>query len=132
MFKKLIVTVVILATATTAMARDITVTFADGSKHQYNNTPDSVTPEQVMARVSQEFPNKTLVNIDGGRKQEAEVDFWDSGWGTFTKIAIGVVAGVVLWKVSAPLRTGCQHYNDRAKDGSLCGKRSADYRPGGN
>jgi hypothetical protein len=26
---------------------------------------------------------------------------------------------------------GCQHYSDRAKDGSLCGLRSADSRPGG-
>ena len=25
----------------------------------------------------------------------------------------------------------CQHYNDRARDGSLCGLRSADSRPGG-
>ena len=26
----------------------------------------------------------------------------------------------------------CQHYSDTAKDGSLCGNRSADSRPGGN
>lgn len=29
------------------------------------------------------------------------------------------------------LAGNCQHYSDTAKDGSLCGNRSADSRPGG-
>jgi hypothetical protein len=132
MFKKLIVTVVILATATTAMARDITVSFADGSNHQYNNTPNSVTPEQIQARVAQDFPHKQLVNIDGGRKQhhEEEVGFWDSGWGTAIKV---VVFGAILYKLSTPLiaTSGCDFDWQRAKDGSRCGGRSAASRPGG-
>lgn len=48
------------------MPRDITVTFADGSQHVYQNAPDDVTPEQVQARASQEF-NKPITGLDGGR-----------------------------------------------------------------
>jgi hypothetical protein len=128
MFKKLIVTLVILATATTAMARDITVTFADGSKHQYNNAPDSVTPEQVMARVSQEFPNKTLVNVDGGKAVESE-----SIWPTVGKIVLGVlVIGALGYAIrGAHASHPCVLPTDRASNGSLCGGRASSVRPGG-
>jgi hypothetical protein len=130
MFKKLIVTVVILATATTAMARDITVTFADGSKHQYNNTPDSVTPEQVMARVSQEFPNKTLVNIDGGKAVESE-----SIWPTVGKVVLGVLVigalGYAIRHAHVAQTHPCVLPTDIAKDGSRCGGRASSVRPGG-
>jgi len=64
-------------------------------------------------------------------KQEPEVGFWDSGWGTVAKVAIVVVAGAALWKLSAPLSTGCANPWDIAKDGSKCGLRSAASRPGG-
>ena len=47
------------------MARNITVTFDDGTSHVYANTPDEVTPAQVEQRASSEF-NKKVVNIDGG------------------------------------------------------------------
>ena len=48
------------------MARNITISFEDGTSHQYANVPDNVTPEQVQARASGEFGNKAIVNIDGG------------------------------------------------------------------
>lgn len=47
--------------------RNITLTFEDGSIHQYNNVPDDITPEQVNARAQKEFSNKRVTNIDGGR-----------------------------------------------------------------
>lgn len=53
------------------MARTITLTFDDGTTHQYQNAPDDITPDAVMARASQEFAGKGIVNIDGGRGQQA-------------------------------------------------------------
>jgi hypothetical protein len=50
------------------MPRNITITFNDGASHRYENIPDSVTPDMIEARVSKDFPGKTISNIDGGRK----------------------------------------------------------------
>lgn len=47
--------------------RNITVTFADGDTHIYQNAPDDVTPEQVTARAQREF-GKTVTQLDGGRQ----------------------------------------------------------------
>lgn len=52
------------------MARTITVTFDDGSTHQYQNAPDDVTPDQVSARANQEF-GKKVVHLDGGRATQS-------------------------------------------------------------
>lgn len=49
--------------------RTITVTFADGSSHAYQNAPDDVTPEMVEARAVKEF-GKQVSNLDGGKGQE--------------------------------------------------------------
>tara|TARA_R110000772_G_scaffold128816_1_gene236591 strand:+ start:1250 stop:2803 length:1554 start_codon:yes stop_codon:yes gene_type:complete len=51
------------------MPKNITVTFDDGSSHVYQNTPDTVTPEEVAQRASQEF-GKRVVNMDGGEQPE--------------------------------------------------------------
>ncbi len=48
------------------MARNITVTFSDGTSHVYQNAPDTISPADVQARASSEFAGKTLTNIDGG------------------------------------------------------------------
>lgn len=50
------------------MPRNITVTFADGSTHIYQNAPDDVTPEQITARAQQEF-GQEVAALDGGRGQ---------------------------------------------------------------
>lgn len=47
------------------MPRNITVTFADGSTHIYQNTPDEITPEEVTQRATKEF-SKQVTNLDGG------------------------------------------------------------------
>ena len=49
------------------MPRNITVTFADGSQHVYNNAPDEATPESVSVRASQEF-GKSVKALDGGKE----------------------------------------------------------------
>lgn len=59
------------------MPRNITVTLQDGRTHVYNGVPDNVTPEQVSARVEQEFGGAP-VNIDGGRKGGQEFPAGDS------------------------------------------------------
>lgn len=48
------------------MARNITVTFSDGTSHVYQNAPDNVTPDQAQARAEKEF-SKTVTALDGGR-----------------------------------------------------------------
>jgi hypothetical protein len=53
------------------MPRDITITFSDGTKHQYNNTPDSVTPDDIEKRAKKDYPTKKISNISGGKKKSA-------------------------------------------------------------
>jgi len=48
------------------MARNITVTFNDGTSHVYQNAPDDLTPDMVSARAQQEF-GKAVTSLDGGR-----------------------------------------------------------------
>ena len=48
------------------MARNITVTFDDGTSHVYQNAPDNLTPDMVQARAQQDF-GKTVKALDGGR-----------------------------------------------------------------
>ncbi len=52
------------------MARNITVTFDDGSSHVYQNAPGNLTPEQVTARAQKDF-GKTVAHLDGGKTAEA-------------------------------------------------------------
>lgn len=49
------------------MARNVTVTFDDGSTHVYQNVPDSVTPDQVHARAAQDFAGRSVTALDGGK-----------------------------------------------------------------
>lgn len=53
------------------MPRNITVTFADGTSHVYQNAPDNITPDAVAARAQQEF-GKQITNLDGGRPAAPE------------------------------------------------------------
>jgi hypothetical protein len=135
MFKKLVVSIVILAISTGVAARDITVTFTDGSQHEYNNTPNNVTPSQVKDRVERDFPNKRLNRLEGtAYAYEKEPIEESSGWSTLGYILLGVVVvGAIVY--GAPLimaaSGGCNVPTDRAKDGSRCGGRAASARPGG-
>jgi hypothetical protein len=48
------------------MARNITITFEDGTSHVYQNAPDSLTPSDVQARAEKDF-GKSVSEINGGR-----------------------------------------------------------------
>lgn len=52
------------------MARDVTVTFGDGSSHIYQNAPDDITPGDIQARAEKDF-GKSVTALDGGRKTAA-------------------------------------------------------------
>lgn len=54
------------------MARNVTVTFGDGTSHVYENAPDDITPEAVTARAQKDFAGKTIVHLDGGRGTPTE------------------------------------------------------------
>jgi hypothetical protein len=49
------------------MARDVTVTFEDGTSNVYKNTPDDITPMAVQTRAEKDF-SKKVIEINGGRK----------------------------------------------------------------
>ena len=61
------------------MARNITITFDDGSTHVYQGAPDDVTPESVSDRATKEF-GKSVVKLDGGRTQVKPVDGPSEGY----------------------------------------------------
>lgn len=53
--------------------RNVTVEFADGTKHVYQGVPDDVTPEDVIARVQKDFSGKQVVHLDGGRSPQEQL-----------------------------------------------------------
>lgn len=52
------------------MARNITVTFDDGTTHVYQNAPDDVTPDAVQTRAEKDF-GKSVTHLDGGKAEPA-------------------------------------------------------------
>ncbi len=54
------------------MARNVTVYFADGSRHEYRNVPDDASPEQVAARAGREFQGKQIRHIERAAAPEPE------------------------------------------------------------
>lgn len=50
------------------MPRNITITFDDGTNHEYQNVPDEVTPDQISERANKDFSGKKLKSIGGGNK----------------------------------------------------------------
>lgn len=54
------------------MARNITVTFDDGSTHVYQNAPDDITPDQVSQRAAKDF-GKAVKALDGGRNSAPDM-----------------------------------------------------------
>jgi hypothetical protein len=94
------------------MARDITITFADGTTHVYAKTPDSVTPEMVQSRAHKDF-GKPVAGIDGGKKTEAPqaktslVDDLKQGAGDLAAGAVrgaGSIGATLLTPIDAAAR----------------------------
>lgn len=70
------------------MARNITVTFEDGSTHVYQGAPDDITPEAVTARASNEF-GKAVTALDGGRPAKPA----EPKMGMLGNIGMGAIKG---------------------------------------
>ena len=54
-----------------ADSRNITVTFDDGSSHNYQNVPKDVTPDQIESRAHKEFSSKKVKSIAGDSEPSA-------------------------------------------------------------
>jgi hypothetical protein len=136
MLKKLIAGLVIVALSTSAMARNVTVTFADGSTHRYENTPESVTPEQIVERAQRDFPTFQVVHLDGGRPVEPESE-WTAGKVLMTIFGVVLIGAAIYYGIDMIKHAGaakthpCVNPSDIAKDGSRCGARASSVRPGG-
>lgn len=89
------------------MPRNITITFDDGTSHQYAGVPDNVTPEQVHQRATQEH-GKAIVNIDGGNpQQKPERSFGNVATSAVQNLipSTGRVIGGVAEAVMSPVKT---------------------------
>ena len=83
------------------MARNITVTFDDGTSHVYKNAPDNLTPDMVQARAQQDF-GKAVKSLDGGRAaapsktsaQTKERGFLETIGAPIEAASQGVISGV--------------------------------------
>lgn len=80
--------------------RDITVTFADGSKQVYQGVPDDVKPEQIQARAQKENSGKQISAIDRAAPKRKFSDYLSMGSRAITETA-GDVLGM-----AAPLIPG--------------------------
>jgi hypothetical protein len=89
------------------MPRNITITFDDGTSHQYAGVPDNVTPEQVHQRATQEH-GKAITNIDGGNAQPKPERSWGDVAGSAVQNLIpstGKLIGGVAEAVMSPVKT---------------------------
>jgi hypothetical protein len=75
------------------MARNITVTFDDGSTHVYQNAPDNLTPDMVQQRAQQDF-GKSVTSLDGGKSASpvAGKGMLGQRQGTLAKIGTGLAS----------------------------------------
>lgn len=115
------------------MARDITVTFEDGSEHVYKGAPDDVTPDQIEARAERDFADKTVKSLDGGRgKKETaapppppppkrKVGFLESAGRQIGQAATTAVGhlGMAAAGVAGVLGEGAQDAVFRARDKTM-------------
>lgn len=53
------------------MAKSMSVTFADGTSHTYDDVPDNITQEQVNTRALAEYPDKEIKSVNAGANPEA-------------------------------------------------------------
>ena len=54
------------------MPRNVTVYFADGSRHEYQGAPDDASPEQIAARAGRDFQGKQIRHLERAPAVEPE------------------------------------------------------------
>lgn len=84
---------------------DITITFTDGTEHTYQNAPESLTPEDVVGRVEQDFGGKKIKSLD--RKSYAEMSAGQVAGEAVKNVpkSFAKLIGGVAEAVTSPLQT---------------------------
>jgi len=111
------------------MPRNITITFDDGTSHQYAGVPDNVTPDQVHQRATQEH-GKAIANIDGGNLSDSAYSQKPS---ESSSMASGRGAGGFTGGVLSALQGPTLGFLDEAAgvgSGALSALQGKGYTPG--
>jgi hypothetical protein len=111
------------------MPRNITITFDDGTSHQYAGVPDDITPEQVHQRATQEH-GKAIANIDGGNLSDSAYSQKPS---ESSSMASGRKAGGFTGGVLSALQGPTLGFLDEAAgvgSGALSALQGKGYTPG--
>ena len=162
MFKKFMVSVVIGAMSMSSFAAkfDVDIQFNDGTAKRYIQLDDGPNALGLLGlQIQRDFPNKNLNELvsvtsrpsESGytqtmaqsyqakpqlirnQFQEAPVqEAKSSGMSWQAWAAMFGLIGVSYALAKGGSSSGCQHTWQTAKDGSRCGNRAADVRPGGN
>jgi hypothetical protein len=85
---------------------DITVTFNDGTSHVYRDAPESLTKDDVIARVTKDFSGKQITGLDrvaGGQKLSTEEVL--TGAVTNFPSSVGSMLGDIYQAVTSPIQT---------------------------
>jgi hypothetical protein len=85
---------------------DITVTFNDGTSHVYRDAPESLTKDDVIARVTKDFSGKQITGLDrvaGGQKLSGEEVL--TGAVTNFPSSVGSMLGDIYQAVTSPIQT---------------------------
>ena len=85
---------------------DITVTFNDGTSHVYRDAPESLTKDDVIARVARDFSGKQITGLDrvaGGQKLSGEEVL--TGAVTNFPSSVGSMLGDIYQAVTSPVQT---------------------------
>ena len=85
---------------------DITVTFNDGTSHVYRDAPESLTRDDVIARVARDFSGKQITGLDrvaGGQKLSGEEVL--TGAVTNFPSSVGSMLGDIYQAVTSPVQT---------------------------
>ena len=85
---------------------DITVTFNDGTSHVYRDAPESLTKDDVIARVTRDFSGKQITGLDrvaGGQKLSGEEVL--TGAVTNFPSSVGSMLGDIYQAVTSPIQT---------------------------
>lgn len=84
---------------------DITVSFTDGTSHIYENTPDSLTRDDVLKRVMTDFPDKRPENLS--RESYKEMGALDVATKAVKNLpsSTGKMIGDIVSAISSPLET---------------------------
>ena len=85
---------------------DITVTFNDGTSHVYRDAPESLSKDDVLARIAKDFAGKQVTGLDriaGGQKLSTEQVL--TGAVTNFPSSVGSMLGDIYQAVTSPVQT---------------------------